>query len=214
MMKVHHIFKTALVIILAVAFRTPVQAQNSDAGSWLSLQATKRWEKAYSMVRAEHRSNDSFGRTECWFLMAGGGYRILPWLSTDLSYEFWQIYPAGADVMTYHKIVLCATGTLRREGLSVALREKLEYALNPKGPGTAFTLRSRIRAQYTFEKSAFRPYIMAELFTQDIWVRSLYYAGTDIVFDRHNALDIFYMYHVPKGAPSVHTLGVGYYFTF
>lgn len=213
-MKTSSITKTAATILLAAVSCTSLSAQDSDAGSWLSLQATKRWEKAYSMVRAEHRSNNSFRNTECWFLMAGGGYRILPWLSTDLSYEFWQIYPSGSDVMTYHKIVLAATGTLRRDGLSVALREKLEYAINPEGPVTSFTLRSRLRAQYTFEKSVFRPYLMAEIFTWDTWIRSLYYAGTDIVFDSHNSLDVFYMYHVPKGAASVHLLGLGYYLTF
>lgn len=208
-MKKHLLLLSIIMLPAALAVSPLLSARESDWGSWTSVQASKKWDKAYSSVRLEHRSCSSFSRTECWFTNICGGYRFLPWLSTDLSYEFWQKYPESSDVQATHKIVLCATGTLRRDALSVALREKLEYAITPSGTNSLI-LRSRLRAQYSFK--LFRPYLMAELFLDDTWIRSLYYAGTELSLTDHFAIDLFYQYRISASASPANTLGVGVVF--
>lgn len=199
-----------LFLSICIVLAAFISAKADDGGAWLSLQANKGWQKAYAFARLEHRSNNGFGSTEAIFTSIGGGYKIASWLKADLSYEYWDINPD----LNFHKAVLSGTGSMTKDGLSVSLREKLEFAVNPANSATSFTLRSRLRAQYSFTDSIFRPYVMSEIFTWKSWIRSLHYVGTELAIDRHNCVDLFYMYHLPSGGQAVHLLGVGYYFSF
>lgn len=207
-------FIAILIFILPViAAAQSYTEPTADLGSWLTLQVNKSLgEKGYSMLRLEHRSVNSMRTTEAFFLVAGAGLSLTPWLKADLGYEYWNVFRDG-NRAPIHKAVLTANGTLKREGLVVSLREKFEYAM-PEVGKNSFTLRSRLRAQYTIDGYKFRPYAMAEVFTWDKWVRSLYYVGGDLVFDRHNSLEMFYLYHLPNGGTPIHILGLAYYFSF
>ena len=194
-------------------------AQNqSDFGTWSSIQLVKSFGAPYAMARLEHRSFESVHSTECWFAMVGGGYNFNNWLKGDLSYEYWNIPSAGN--MIQHKAVLSFTETLKREGLAVALREKWELAYNPASESFSNTLRTRLRGQYKAPDSAFTPYLMYEIFGSmdgKGWVRSLHYAGTEISLGGGHSLDFFYMYHLyDKGGQTAacHLLGIGYNFVF
>ena len=205
---------SALALCAAPAF---AQSQ-SDLGTWSSIQLVKSFGAPYAMARAEHRSYDHISATECWFLMAGGGYNFNSWLKGDLSYEYWKI-PSAGDLVQ-HKAVFCFTETLKREGLAVALREKYELAYNPAAESFSHTLRTRLRGQYKAADSIFTPYLMYEYFTNlstGKWVRSLHYAGTEISLGGGHSIDLFYMYHLygtAIGTAAVNTLGVGYAFVF
>ncbi len=205
---------SALALCAAPAF---AQA-TSDLGTWSSIQLVKSFGAPYAMARAEHRSYDHISATECWFLMAGGGYNFNSWLKGDLSYEYWKI-PSSGDLVQ-HKAVFCFTETLKREGLAVALREKYELAYNPAAESFSHTLRTRLRGQYKAADSIFTPYLMYEYFTNlstGKWVRSLHYAGTEISLGGGHSIDLFYMYHLygtAIGTAAVNTLGVGYTFVF
>lgn len=205
----------SLLFVLSFSAMAQTSSEStSDIGSWLTLQLNKKiGEKGYAVARFEHRTENSMSSTQAFFAVAGAGVAFVPWLRTDISYEYWKIYPQPKNGFNCHRVVLSANGTLRREGLAVSLRERLEYAIPDLGDNY-FTLRSRLRAQYTFQNCKFRPYAMAEIFCWDKWVRSLYYAGGDLVFDRHNSLDIFYMYHIQASGNPIHTFGLGYYFSF
>lgn len=189
---------------------TPSVAKADDAGAWLTLQANKGWQKSYAFARLEHRSCETFNATDAWFTSVGGGYKFTPWFKGDVSYEFWNV-GQGTKI---HKAVFCGNATLAREGLAVSLKEKLEIAVNPAASSTSFTLRSRLRAQYSVPGSCITPYAMAEVFSWKDWIRSLNYAGCEIAINRHNVIDLFYMYHLPAGSQPVHVLGLGYYFNF
>ena len=213
--------KTRLIGLLSALalFAAPAYAQiSSDLGTWSSIQLVKSFGAPYAMARAEHRSFDHVGATECWFLMAGGGYNFNSWLKGDLSYEYWKI-PSAGDLVQ-HKAVLCFTETLKREGLAVALREKYELAYNPGADSFSHTLRTRLRGQYKPQDSIFTPYLMYEYFTNlstGKWVRSLHYAGTEISLGGGHSLDFFYMYHLYNtalGPAACNTLGVGYTLVF
>lgn len=213
------ILVSALPLLIFGGFKASAQQVTDDLGTWCAFQFVKAWEKPMVTARIEHRSCDMVSATEAWFVMAGAGYSFTKWLTLDGGYEFWRIPSADC---TLHKAVLGLTGTLRREGLSVALREKYELAFNQAGGKPTSTLRSRIRAQYAPAKFPMRPYVMAEFFNgfgaTSGWIRSLHYVGTDIVADRHNIFDVYYMYHLfPNGAGEVcsrHILGVTYTLAF
>lgn len=202
--------KKSAILSIVILLAATSAAFADDGGAWLTLQANKRWQKAYAFLRLEHRSNNRFGNTEAIFTSIGGGYRFTPWLNADLSYEYWYLNPQ----LTFHKAVLSGTGTLTRDCLSVSIKEKLEFAVNPASSITSFTLRSRLRAQYNFPDSIFRPYVMAEIFTWSSWIRSLHYIGTELAIGSHHCIDLFYLYHLPNGSQPVHILGAGYYFSF
>ena len=209
---------TCLLCALTL-FSANSYAQNqSDLGTWSSVQLVKSLGAPYLMARAEHRSFENIGATECWFLMAGGGYNFNSWLKGDLSYEYWKI-PSAGDLVQ-HKAVLCFTETLKREGLAFALREKYELAYNPLADSFSHTLRTRLRGQYKAPDSIFTPYMMYEYFTNlstGKWVRSLHYAGTEISLGGGHSLDFFYMYHLYStaiGTAACNTLGIGYTFVF
>lgn len=196
----------AIISLIAISFNSPAQTVSNDAGAWLNFQLNKSWNKAYAVLRLEHRSYNSFSSTQAMFLVAGGGYKFLPWLGTDLAYEHWEV-PQGSRM---NKMVFTATGNLRREQLSAQVREKLEYVFEASG-NAAWTLRSKIKVQYAFKDSIFRPYVASEVFNWNVWKRTLHYAGVELAVSKHSLFDVFYMYHIQNGLPSIHTLGLGYY---
>ena len=213
--------KKAFVTLLSVfaLFAASASAQTvSDFGTWSSIQLVKSFGAPFAMARLEHRSYNHVSGTECWFAMAGGGYNFNNWLKGDLSYEYWSIPSAGDMVL--HKAVLSLTETLKRDALSLSLREKYELAYNPGTKSFSNTLRTRLRGQYKAPESIFTPYLMFEFFSSfdtGKWVRSLHYAGTEISLGRGHSLDFFYMYHLfDKGGltAACHTLGIGYIFVF
>lgn len=195
---------------LALSVFTPFVSRADDGGAWLTLQANKGWKDCYAFGRLEYRAKNHFKSTDAWFLAAGGGYKFTPWLKGDLSYEYWDVN-LGTSI---HKAVLSATATMTRENLSVSIKEKLEFAVTPSKSATSWTMRSRLRAQYSIPNSIFTPYAMAEIFNWSSWIRSLYYAGAEMKLGTHSVLDVFYLHHLPAGAPAVHLLGVAYYFNF
>ena len=203
----------------ALLFSLQGRAQSvSDLGTWSNVQLVKSFGAPYAMARFEHRSYDRIRSTECWFVMAGGGYNFNKWLKGDLSYEYWSIPSAGN--MIQHKAVLCFTETLKRDGLALALREKYELAYNPDTQSVTNTLRTRLRGQYKVPESVFTPYVMYEIFGSldgNGWIRSLHYAGTEISLRGGHSLDFFYMYHLfDRGGltEACHLLGAGYNFVF
>lgn len=193
-------------------------AQNeTDFGTWSSIQATKNISGCYAFFRGEHRSCQNVTDTEAWFISAGGGYKFAPWINADLSYEFWKLPSSGNP--TIHKGVLSITGTLRRDNLAVMLREKYELAFNASSKALSHTFRTRLRTQYSFEQTPLTPYLMYEYFAGlgTGWQRSLHYLGTEIKVAPHHMIDVFYMYHLYDASPSIksrHLLGLGYYLTF
>lgn len=211
--------KSALLLfITAILTGFNANAQvSSDLGTWSSIQMNKLFGKAFAMVRLEHRSFEHIGATECYFAMAGAGYKFNTWLSGDLSYEFWKI--PSANNVTTHKAVASLTGTLTRDALAVSLREKYELAFNAEGGAPSGTLRSRLRTQYKFPRVPLTPYIMFEFFNGfngTGWIRSLHYIGTEIRISNHSTFDLFYMYHLFNKADNAYAcniLGIGYLLT-
>lgn len=209
------------ILCLAAALvlgTTGISAQTNDFGTWCSLQAIKIMGKGLATVRVEHRSYDKLSSTQNFFVVLGGAYNFTKWLQLEGGYEYWRIPAAGE--MQSHRAVLGLIGTVRREGLAVSFRGKYELCFNTVGQTPTGDTRWRLKAQYTFSENSFRPYLMYEMFNGfggKGWIRSLNYLGTEVSLDKHNSLDLFYMYHLyptASGIGSCHLLGAGYFFIF
>lgn len=213
-MKMKTDLRTALLAVIFLLSGFCASAQNeTDFGTWSSIQINRNWAKPYAFLRGEHRSFRNASATEAWFVAAGGGYKFAPWLKADLSYEFWKLPVSGNP--SVHKGVLAVNATLRRENLAFVFREKYELAYNASSGALSHTFRTRLRGQYAFDNVPLTPYVMYEYFAGagQGWQRSLHYAGTEIRISRHHIIDIFYMYHLYGAGASVnscHLLGLGY----
>lgn len=216
MKNIRLILASAAVLIAAGGMKASAQQVTDDLGTWTTFQMIKSWDKPVLLVHLEHRSNSMVSNTECFFGALAGSYRFTDWISMDAGYEFWRFPSAN---MNLHKGVAAVTGTLKCDKLTFALRERYELAFNEKGGMPTSTFRSRIRTQYTPDSFCMRPYIMYEIFNgfgaTYGWIRSLHYLGADIVINRHNMFDIYYMYHmfpdkISKLTDSCHIIGVTY----
>ena len=217
-MKMKIEIRAAIVAATLILSGFCASAQNeTDFGTWASLQVNKNWTKAYAFLRGEHRSCQNVTSSEAWFVAAGCGCKFAPWINADLSYEFWKLPSAGNPFI--HKGVLSITGTLKRDNLALMLREKYELAYNAASSSLSHTFRTRLRGQYSFAQAPVTPYVMYEYFVGagTGWQRSLHYLGAEIRVSQHHMFDIFYMYHLYGSNPYVnsrHLLGLGYYLTF
>ena len=213
--------KFILIPVLAImTLGVSAQQVTDDFGTWSTVEAIKSWGDPMMIIHLEHRSMSNATDTEAFFGVLGAAYKFTPWLSGEIGYEFWRI--PNAD-RTLHKGIIGMTGTLKSENITFQLREKYELAFNQAGGAPTHTLRSRIRGQYSPGNTCLKPYIMYEIFNGfgDTygWIRSLHYLGTDIVVNRHNVFDVYYMYHMfPDAASGLtcsrHILGVTYRLLF
>jgi len=205
-----------LLLLLCLFAGTGLWAQNeTDFGTWTSVQVNKSWDKPYFFFRGEYRTCRNVSACEAWFINTGGGYKFTPWFKADLSYALWK-YPVSGNYTT-HKGVLALHATLKRENLSFALREKYELAFTPSA--ITHTFRTRLRSQYKFDEVPLTPYVMYEPFfcIGKGWVRTLHYIGTEIRIAPHHMIDVFYLYNMYSANSymnSRHILGLGYYISF
>jgi len=209
----------AATLMAIAAVSAKAQQYKDDFGTWTTVEIIKSWQKPMVICHLEHRSMSGASETEAFFGVLGAGYRFTPWLMLDGGYEYWRIPARGWNL---HKGVAALTGTLKRENLTFQLRERYELSFNQAGGAPTHTLRSKIRGQYSPTNFCMKPYIMYEIFNGlgDTygWLRSLHYLGSDIVINKHNIFDVYYMYHMFPGIDGLtcsrHTLGVTYRLVF
>lgn len=203
--------KTNFKILLLAIFILPtsIWAQNSesdDFGIWGDIQASKNWNKFYISLRAEGRSCDMSQSLDCWFLRPTIGVKPVNWLKIDAAYDFMML----PQNRIRHDFLFSITGTLKRENLSVSLRERYMLMAVPQDHKISHVLRSYLKAQYHIGNSAFTPYVAVELFTWTKWQKTRHYVGTDIKVSQHSSFDLAYMYYTFANKPAEHVLVAGY----
>lgn len=181
-------------------------------GSWSSLQIGKSWERFYTSLRYEYRSNENWKGIDCYFIRPTVGYKFTSWLKCDLSYDYY--HKRGCD---QNRILLSVTGTLKRDGLSVSLRERYVAAFNIGEEGFSHVLRSYLKAMYTIDTKgiAVSPYLAVELYTWDKWRMSHHFVGATVKADKHNSIELFYAWNISNSkAHADNIIGMGYTYDF
>ena len=203
--------KYSLWIFLMAIFTLPVvlwaqDNQSDDFGIWGDVQIAKNWDKFYVSLRAEGRSCDMSRSLECWFLRPTIGVKPVKWLKIDAAYDFMMLPQSRIR----HDFLFSVTGTLKKENLSVSLRERYMLMAVPKDYKISHVLRSYLKAQYQIGESPFAPYVAVELFTWNKWQKTRHYVGTDIKVSKHSSFDLAYMYYTFASKPAEHVLVAGY----
>ena len=200
---------TSIVIIFLTCILlsgSPLHArEKSTFGGWehIDLTYSFRDSKWYGALYFEH-DNIQYQRLDICFISTVFGYKFSDWLKADAAYDF-MIQPEGIG----HRAVVAVTGTLKKGNLSLFLRERYQHKWSPGTLPQENELRSRLKAQYTFPNSRFKPYLALEVYTWEKWLKSRHYAGTAITLNTHFELDVYYMYFLFASKTAEHVLGLG-----
>lgn len=186
-----------------------VHAQD-EFGAWTSLQVGKSWSKCYISFRGEYRSNNDFGGIDSYFLRPTVGYKFLPWLKADLSYDY--LYRTGSP---QNRWLLSVTASLRQGPLSLSLRERYVGAWAINSLNYSNVLRSFLKGQYKIElangRCSLSPYVAIEIYAWDKWKQSHHFVGTTFCIGKCHSLDLFYAWNVSASKNHAdHVIGVGY----
>lgn len=168
-------------------------ASRDDFGLWTDVQLNKAWDNGlYVGFRAEFRTCDLSRKVDCLFLRPSFGYQPLKWLKVDVGYD----YLVWADRRMRHSFLVSVTGTLKRENLTVSLRERymLMYMQNEKQ--FSHVIRSYLKIQYQIGESRFAPFASIEMFTWRKWQMQDNIVGTSIHLAKHCDMEIFYNFNV------------------
>ncbi len=184
------------ILFLNVLLFSGVRAQDAtrdDFGLWTDVQLNKAWSNGlYVGFRAEFRTCDLSRKVDCLFLRPSFGYQPLKWLKVDIGYD----YLVWADRRMRHSFLVSVTGTLKREHLTVSLRERymLMYMQNEKQ--FSHVIRSFLKVQYQIGESRFAPFLSLEMFTWRKWQMQDNIVGTSIHLSKHCDMEIFYNFNV------------------
>lgn len=203
--------KKVLVVVFFVLTGLVCRAQEEDSclGMWADVQVNHSFsENWYGSVRAEYRGTDNLKSTAFWFIRPIVGYKFTPWLKFDVGYDYFK-KPTSLN----HRALFSLTGTLKQGGLSVSVRERYIYSYNQEAGTSTNVLRSQLKAAYKVPDSMFKPYMAVELFTWAKWQKTWHFVGTQIDFNSHHGLDLFYVYATFDGKPAEHVIGIGYNLT-
>lgn len=206
--------KSALLkLILAssvIVFSFSVSAQEAETddntfGGWEFLEVSYSFKNSnwFTSLYFEH-DNYQYKRLECWYTRLTIGYKINPWLETDIAYDFMQ-EPGSVT----HRGVCDISATLKQGNLSVSLRERYIHSYSPSIGKHGDVLRSRIKAQYSIPGSRFSPYLAVEVFTWDVWKKTRHYVATIYRINDHFEIEGYYLYYTFAGSPAEHVLGIG-----
>ena len=137
--------KKSIIIILLLATAWCINAQeqpDNDFGIWGAVDASYTFKKKtgldsiqkvpsrWSMgIRFEYRSRDLSRQTNLWFVRPYIGFKATNWLKLNLYYDCFNNHYKG---YYQHRILLDATESLSKNGLTVSLRERFVVAYAPK----------------------------------------------------------------------------------
>lgn len=200
-------------------------------------------------VEGEYRTNDGMSSTERWTLGAGLDYKFCPYFKMGVSYKFIdrqvdsRTTKKGNIVESYwqprHRFAVDATGSYKFGRLKLSLRERYQFTHNTEQTVAKFdgddgtrksdevieakdkqVLRSRLKAEYDIRKSAFSPFVSAELYSSlddGLSTEKMRFTiGTDISLSKRHSINVFYRYVDSHNADEddLNVIGVGYKFKF
>ena len=196
-----------LIKTLSFLFLLPCAVSADDAGSWISAKFNfNPTQNIYLSTLLEHRTENHFKSTDCYFARQYGGYKWCSWLKTDAAYE---ILKNSESVQ--NKGLFSATATLKQGNFSFSFRERYVYTYTVKDKSSDHVLRSKATVTYNIPETRFSPYVACEVYAWDGWQKTRHYIGTNIDIDKRNSLNIFYLYYTKaNNAPQQHILGVYY----
>ena len=215
---------------------------SDDFGMWGEVQAEKEFNDRWSMeAGVKFRSRDNLKAADRWSFGVAGNYQITPWLEATVGYallndHYHKENTKGTIYSDYwsirHRFNVQLTGSLSWGKFGFSLRERWQYSYRPEKTAQRYETgtdaevdekvygakgknvwRNRLQVKWKLN-NLFRPYVNAETFVAKELEKIRYNAGTELQLDKHNSLDIKYIYqHICKEGddePDRHVIGIGY----
>ena len=188
-----------------------VQAQEQEAGGWASIQITQPLSHGWSVgTRGEWRQRDQMNQLDLAFLRVMVGYRMTDWLSGELATDhMWR------PSVQQNRLLCSLTASWHLDAFTFLLRQRFVHAHDRDAHRSSQVMRTRSTLSYRIGTSRWSPYIGIEGYYWNRWQMTHTFAGTQLKLGSHNKIDLFYVCNIkPSPAPVIHSLGVGYYYTF
>ena len=179
-------------------------APASYVGGWEFLEIHHDFKNSKWFITdyIEH-DNIEYRKFDCAYNRFTIGYRVLPWLSAGLCYDF-MVEPGHLT----HRAIAELSGALKSGNFKVSIRERYMHTWRPDSQKDE--LRSRLKVQYYIPDSSFSPYLAMEVFTWGVkWMQTRHYVACDYKLTPWMQLEWYYMYYAFKEAPAEHVIGIG-----
>ncbi|HRY32594.1 MAG TPA: DUF2490 domain-containing protein [Bacteroidales bacterium] len=228
-MKIPLLFRIGLFAVLVCNLHTAslVSAQVNDAGLWLSLNAEKKVTSRFSVtMSAESRFNENISEAGTIFADMGLDYRLHKNLRVSANYRFSGKRRLDDSYSTRHRWYAQVTIREKVDRIRMSFRTRFQTQFtdlysSPDGKIPEYTTRFRLNLSYN-NKSAFEPYVNAELFLplelkQNQGInQTRYMAGVEYRLNRKHMFELFYLFQREYGVKNPefdYVTGIGYYFS-
>lgn len=184
-------FGWMVLLLIVGGFIVEMRAQE-EAALWTCVSIDKKFDKGWNMtLRGEYRAKENLSATDLYFVRLTGGYRICPYLSTALTYDYLTVqqnrksFSDGGSRDSWkkhqHRMLADLAGRYSKAGWTISLRERyvLAYAMptvvtdcDADGMyhrtrlqgGLGHVLRSYPSLSYHIGESRWTPFVAAEFY--------------------------------------------------
>lgn len=198
---------------------TPSDLQAMDgAGMAFKVSLSGRIYHRFSFLLEEDiRPRSDFRQAE-WFLTTGEiNYTFHPRIKAGVAYMLLCQYKASEELRNRYYIYASASWPVGN--FTFSLRERFQSTYKTGADHPKNYLRSMLTVSYNIPHTALSPFAYAEVFNDTGHKGKMHAdrirlsAGSDYKIDKHNALQLYYRYHIFNVYDSVnykHAIGVTY----
>lgn len=191
-----------LIFLLLSAGGSHTRLQAID-GAGLAFKASlsgKIYKRFCFLIEEDIRPKSDFRQAE-WFLTTGEiNYNICRYVKAGAGYMLLNQYKASDELR--NRYYLYASGSYPVGHFIFSLRERFQSTYKVHGEHPKNYLRSMLTLSYKIGKSGFCPFAYAEVFNDTGYQGGMHTdrirlsAGSDYKLNKHNALQLYYRYHI------------------
>lgn len=212
--------QTSLLILLAGAMSLLPAALSAMDGAGMAFKVSlsgKIYQRFSFLLEEDIRPQSDFRQAE-WFLTTGEiNYTFNPHLKAGVAYMLLCQYKASEELR--NRYYLYASASYPVGNFTLSLRERFQSTYKTGADHPTNYLRSMLTLSYKISRTGLCPFAYAEIFNNTGHQGHMHTdrirlsAGSDYRIDRHNALQLYYRYHIFNVYDPVnykHAIGVTY----
>lgn len=189
-----------LCILIASGVCSPLAAMDGAGMAFKASLSGKIYQRFSFLFEEDIRPASSFRQAE-WFLTTGEvNYTFSPHLKAGVAYMLLCQYKASEELR--NRYYLYASASYPLGNFSLSLRERFQSTFKTGAPHPTNYLRSMLTLSWKIRKTGFCPFAYAEVFNNTGNGKKMHAdrirlsAGSDYKFDKQNALQLYYRYHI------------------
>lgn len=219
--RVRQSIRSLLIFLLASRSYIPLQGIEGAGLAFKASLTGKVYRNVSFLIEEDVRPLIDFRQAE-WFLTTGEiNYRVNRFLKAGVGYMLLCHYKASDELR--NRYYFFATGSYPIGPFSLSLRERFQSTFKAETPHPKNYLRTMLTLSCKVGKSGLTPFTYAELFNDTGYLgkmktdRIRLSAGTDYQLNPHNAIQLYYRYHIFNTYDPVnyrHAVGISYLHQF